>query len=318
MVQQVYDWFLCCNSGFYGMKAALKPIHVQTSIDDFGVQVVSTLATGQQEMHVTAQVVSIEGKLEATAEWTATVPADATLPLGTLPAVAADGRLHFIGLILLDKGGAEIDRQVTWMQRDCKWHELMQIQPTRLSLSVKDQSRDANQSTYRLVVENKSAIPAVNASLSVLAGERGTEVLPCFWSDNAITVLPGESRQLTVTFRTSLLNGKQPHLIAEGWNILPTEISLVDSKPIELGVHIVEVKRGYQDGESIVRVIAESSDRNPQTARIVTWPLILNLNGQPVRTFRLAVRGEGQTSAAVPVGWNTSNDEFTVASVAKA
>ena len=318
MVQQVYDWSLCCNSGFYGMKAALKPMHVQTSIDDCGIQVVSTLNTEQKEMRVSVEVVSIDGKVEATREWTTNVPADSTVHLDTLPPVAGDGRLHFIGLTLRDKDGAEVDRQVTWMQRDCKWHELLKVEPTRLALSVKDQSHDTNETTYHLLVENKSKIPAVNASMSILAGDRGAEVLPCFWSDNAVTLLPGESRQLNVTFRNSLLDGKKPHLIAEGWNLLPTEISLIDSKPVDFGLRVVEVKKDYQNGEGIVRVIAESGDQNAQTARIVTWPMVLKLNGEPVRTFRLAVRGKGQASAAIPVGWNTSDDQFTVTTGAKA
>lgn len=326
MVQQVYDWSLCCNGGFYGMKAALKPLHVQTSIDDFGVQVVSTLATEQKQMKVTAEVLSIDGKVIATQEWTTDVPADATVHLGSLPPVASAGRLCFIALTLRDKDGAEIDRQVTWMQRDTKWYELLDIPPTRLSLSVKSQSQKGNETTCRLLVENRSATPAVNAALSILAGDRGDEVLPCFWDDNSFNILPGEKRELTVTFRTSLLNGQAAHAIVEGWNLLPTEIDLANSKPVDFGIRIVKVEKGYQNGDGIVTVVGESSDngnsivtvaaesssQNPQTARIVTWPMILKLNGAPVRTFRIAVRGQGQTSAEIPVSWNTSDDQFTV------
>ena len=293
MVQQVYDWSLCCNGGFYGMKAALKPIHVQTSIDDFGVQVVSTLAAEQKGMKVSAEVVSIDGKVEATKEWTIDVPADATVQVGTLPPMASDGRLCFIGLTLRDKDGAEVDRQVTWMQRDTKWYEMLNILPTRLSLSVKTQSHEGDETTYRLLVENKSAIPAVNAALSILAGERGEEVLPCFWSDNSTTILPGESRELTVTFRSSLLKGKPAHLIAEGWNLLPTEINLADSKPVDFNLRIIKIEKIYKSGEPLMRVVAESSDQNSQTKRIVTWPMILKLNDGPVRTFRIAVARPG-------------------------
>ena len=137
MVQQVFDWFLCCNGGFYGMKAALKPVHVQTSIDDCGVQVVSTLSRDQNAMRVSAEIWSIEGKVVATKEWTIDVPADQTVPVETIPLEVGDGRLYFVGLTLRDKDGAEVDRQVTWMQKDCKWHELLKVQPTRLSLSVR-------------------------------------------------------------------------------------------------------------------------------------------------------------------------------------
>ena len=316
MVQQVFDWYLCCNGGFYGMKAALKPIHVQTSIDDCGIQVASTLATDQKAMRVSVEVCSIDGKSVATKEWTLDVPADLTVPVGKLPDEVGDGRLYFIGLTLRDKDGAEVDRQVTWMQRDCKWHELLKVEPTKLSLSVESHSNDANETTYRLLAENKSSVPAVNDALSILAGERGAEVLPCFWNDNSFTLLPGEKKHLTVTFRTGLLNGKEPHLIAEGWNLLPTEISLVDSKPIDLGVRIVKIERGNTN--ETIRILAESSDQNPQINRIVTWPLMLKLNGKAVRTFRVAVHGQGQALAEIPVDWLGSGDKYTVDTIANA
>lgn len=313
LVQQVYDWFLCCNGGFYGMKSALKPVHVQTSIDDCGVQVANTLATELKGMMVAVKVVSLDGKVEATAELPVDVGADATAKAGRLPEVAADGGLHFIALTLTDKSGAVQDHQVTWMQRDCKWHELLKIQPTKLSLSVKDHAQKGAESSYRVVVENRGTVAAVNATMSVLAGDRGAEVLPCFWSDNAVTLLPGESREFTVSFRTGLLGGKDPHLIAEGWNLIPAEISLTSGSAIDFGIRIVTATKSYQNDDAVLRVVAESSDRNPDAKRIVTWPQVLTLNGKQMRSFRIAVPPQGEGKAAVPIGWNTSDDEFTVA-----
>jgi hypothetical protein len=220
-----------------------------------------------------------------------------------------------VGLTLRDNAGAEVDRQVTWMQRDCKWHEMLKIEPTKLVLSVESHSSDASETTYHLLAENKSSVPAVNAALSVLAGERGAEVLPCFWNDNSFTLLPGEKKHLTVTFRTGLLKGKEPHLIAEGWNLLPTEIGMMDSKPVDLGVKIVKIAGG--DTNETIKVTAESSDRNPEISRIVTWPLMLELNGKPVRTFRVAVHGQGQSLAEIPVDWLGSGDKYTVNTGAK-
>ena len=168
MVQQVFDWSLCCNSGYYGMKSALRPLHVQTSIDDMGVQMVSTLATKQRGLRVTIEVVSVNGKLEARAELPVDVAADTTSHIGALPPVVSDGNLHFVGLTLSDKDAAEIDRTVTWVQKNCKWHELLKVPPARLLLSVKSQSHDGIESTYHLVAENKSSVPAVQTCLSIL------------------------------------------------------------------------------------------------------------------------------------------------------
>ena len=312
MVQQVFDWSLCCNSGYYGMKSALKPLHVQTSIDDMAVQVVSTLATKQRGLRVSIEVVSADGRIESRTELPVDVAADATAHIGALPPVASDGHLHFVGLTLRDRRGAALDRTVTWVQKDCKWQALLKVPPARLILSVESQSHDGHETAFHLVAENKGSIPAVQTCLSILAGDRGAEVLPCFWSDNSASLLPGERKHFRVTFRASLLAGKEPHLMAEGWNILPTQLRLVDSKPAGFGVRVVKVERDYRGGRGIVRVVAESSDSEPHTTRIVTWPMLLCLNGSPLRTFRIAVPGGGSGEALVPVGRCASADQFTV------
>jgi exo-1,4-beta-D-glucosaminidase len=45
------------------------------------------------------------------------------------------------------------------------------------------------------------------------------EVLPITWSDNDITLWPGESETLTATYRSSLLHGATPVVSIGGWNV---------------------------------------------------------------------------------------------------
>ncbi len=51
----------------------------------------------------------------------------------------------------------------------------------------------------------RSSVPAVQVWLEVIGGDQGDEVLPAFWSDNALTLMPGERRELTVRFRTGAI-----------------------------------------------------------------------------------------------------------------
>ena len=45
------------------------------------------------------------------------------------------------------------------------------------------------------------------------------EVLPIAWSDNDITLFPGESQTLTATYNPSLLQGATPVVSIQGWNL---------------------------------------------------------------------------------------------------
>jgi exo-1,4-beta-D-glucosaminidase len=51
------------------------------------------------------------------------------------------------------------------------------------------------------------------------------EVLPIFWSDNDITLWPGESQTLAASYRSSDLHGQSPVVSVGGWNVSPADIA---------------------------------------------------------------------------------------------
>ena len=68
MMWQVFDWYLRPNAGYYSMKSACRPLHVQASADDWTVQVVSTLPQPQPGLKVRMTVTDSEGKPQAARE----------------------------------------------------------------------------------------------------------------------------------------------------------------------------------------------------------------------------------------------------------
>ncbi len=47
---------------------------------------------------------------------------------------------------------------------------------------------------------------------------QGKPVLPVRWSDNQVSLWPGESVTLTATYRTADLHGAAPRVRVSGWN----------------------------------------------------------------------------------------------------
>ena len=117
----------------------------------------------------------------------------------------------------------------------------MALPPANVVATVTGERREAGEVVYDVSVTNASAVPAVDVWLEVLRGPQGMEVLPSFWDDNALTLLPGERRSLTVRFRPSLLGGASPHLMVEGFNVPPREIAVADGRQVGLGVRVAGV-----------------------------------------------------------------------------
>jgi exo-1,4-beta-D-glucosaminidase len=55
--------------------------------------------------------------------------------------------------------------------------------------------------------------------LKVSKGSGGDEILPVFWQDNYVSLLPGEKREITASYRTSGLGGSKPEVQVTGWNL---------------------------------------------------------------------------------------------------
>jgi exo-1,4-beta-D-glucosaminidase len=60
----------------------------------------------------------------------------------------------------------------------------------------------------------------------ITAGNGGNEVLPVNYSDNYISLWPGESSTITATYRTSDLGGQPPYLRVHGYNVPATSTAL--------------------------------------------------------------------------------------------
>jgi hypothetical protein len=68
----------------------------------------------------------------------------------------------------------------------------------------------------RVLLENKSRTPALGINL-VLIDRKGEALLPAHYSDNGVTLLPGESRHVDIWYPAEL--NDRPRLDITGWNV---------------------------------------------------------------------------------------------------
>jgi hypothetical protein len=81
-------------------------------------------------------------------------------------------------------------------------------------------------SVVDLKLENPSSSLAFFVHVSLIRGLHGSEVLPVYWSTNYISLLPGESTEITGIFDGKMLGGQSPHVMISGWNLVPKELIL--------------------------------------------------------------------------------------------
>jgi exo-1,4-beta-D-glucosaminidase len=85
-----------------------------------------------------------------------------------------------------------------------------------LKFSIK---REGDQGKVRVRVNNRSKHIAFFIHFNIARIKSGNSVLPIFWNDNDISLLPGEKREINAYFAWDDLNGETPLLEVGGWNV---------------------------------------------------------------------------------------------------
>jgi exo-1,4-beta-D-glucosaminidase len=76
----------------------------------------------------------------------------------------------------------------------------------------------------QVTLRNTSSSIAFFIRLQVV-GRTGDEALPVIWDDNYISLLPGETRVVSATYRVADLHGGPPRLLMSGWNVRPLPVA---------------------------------------------------------------------------------------------
>jgi hypothetical protein len=87
-------------------------------------------------------------------------------------------------------------------------------------LSVTARRKDgAGTTRLAVTLTNPTKTVALMAHLQLQHGRAGARLLPVYYSDNFVSLLPGESRDITAEFATGALHGDEPRVAVDGWNV---------------------------------------------------------------------------------------------------
>jgi exo-1,4-beta-D-glucosaminidase len=70
-----------------------------------------------------------------------------------------------------------------------------------------------------VTVENQSKSLAFFVRLKVDKSKGGDEILPVLWEQNYVSLMPGEKREISATYRASELGAAKPYVEVSGWNV---------------------------------------------------------------------------------------------------
>ena len=202
---------------FYGVQKACEPIHVQMNLPDFTLAAVNNTFAKIAGANLTAKVLDLGGNVLWSKETTLDLAANETTAGGKIE-WPANAEVCFVKLELRDNAGHLLSDNFYW--HSAKPEALLKLNDLP-PVALKAQALAEGQ-RVAVTLTNPSSSVALMTHI-VLRDGAGQRVLPAYASENYLSLLPGESRTLTIE---SPNLPTAAHITADGWNIAPLKIAV--------------------------------------------------------------------------------------------
>jgi len=222
---QLYSSDMDTSAAYYGAKAGAEPVHVQLNLPDNQLMVINTTRGDLAGLTARVRVSDLAGRTLLQLARNVNATANTATPVGdlALAPLMAGGGMVLVSLELTDGKGAVLSRNFYWRGRDtAAYRELNTLAPAKLDLQARLAAPDGTDRPIRIDLANTGTSPALAIKLIVL-NKAGARVLPAYFEDNYVSLLPGERRTLTVRVPAS---AKPAAIGMRGWNTADTRIAI--------------------------------------------------------------------------------------------
>lgn len=214
------------HASYYATRKACEPLHIQLDLAESRVQVVNTTRIDQKQLKAEADVYSLNGSLLLHKDMTLNAVNDDVTQVFPLELSKLEGDATVIVRVALRSSeGTLLSRNVYWRAADdAGYRALNAMQQVHVSVSAHPVA-GGNEHMQRYLVElkNDARVPALNTKLGAFDVSSEGEILPAFFSDNYISLLPGESESITLEVPAADAP-KQLLVRMRGWNVVPENI----------------------------------------------------------------------------------------------
>jgi hypothetical protein len=225
---QIFSHDYDTHAAYYGAKLASEPIHVQLNLPDHTIAVINNTTNPLDHLTVKADVFnrlsqSIGHRIVQLERADANAVTNATI-LEIQDALVHNG-VVFVKLTLTDATGKQLSQNLYWLaDHDYDYRTLNDMPAVTLQASATSETI-GDEKHIKVTLTNRSPTTALTTKLTLLDGANGPRILPAYYSDNYISLLPTEQRTIEITYLSSPTY-THPVVALRGWNITPGTIEV--------------------------------------------------------------------------------------------
>jgi beta-galactosidase/beta-glucuronidase len=211
-VWQTYDYYFEPTAAYFGAKKASEPLHIQWNPATDNVEVVNYSAGQVTGLTARVRILNMDGAAQwgkaaslDSAEDSTSTPIKIEYPQDLTP-------VHFLKLTL-ERAGETVSDNFYWrglVEGDYRaLHDFPKANveaPTRVE-------RQGSRWLLTTELRNASAHPALLVKLKVVRENTGDRILPAIFSDNYVSLLPGEHRTIHIELENADTRGERPRVV---------------------------------------------------------------------------------------------------------
>ncbi len=236
MYWQLYDYYLNPTAAFYATKKACSPVHLIYNYGDKQIYAVNDYLYPIENLQAHIRVFSINSEVLLDESVSFKLGKDTSAAIFNLGELRGMSTTYFVDLRLYDRELKEVSNNFYWLSTkeevldyeadlgDFAFHTPSAVYADLTLLNGLPKTyvvvrhlfkQDGNNQKLEVHLHNKGNHIAYLINLKVVNKATDELLLPIFWDDNFISLLPGEKRKLTASHPYR----GEAALKVEGWNM---------------------------------------------------------------------------------------------------
>jgi hypothetical protein len=220
-VWQLYHHDLEPNSALFAVKKAAELVHIQLNESIGDVEVINNLDSPFEKGRAHVLIYNLDGTVAYSRDYDVSAPASVATSLGVVEWPAGLSPVHFVKLELRDAEGKLVSENFYWRALPEHQDDLQALgEMATETLDAKVIRRDVGgKSFFDVTLHNPGAQIALMVHLQLRRKRDGARVLPVYYSENYVSLVPNETRTITIEAATADLRADAALVLVDGWNV---------------------------------------------------------------------------------------------------
>ena len=237
LIWQFWDYNLLPNAALYGAKSGARNVNIAYNYGDNSVYITNLTPHDISNLKADIKIYNFDGKVIGEKQDNKTVKENSSSKVYSLPSNLAYSKVYFLKLQLTDSKGTNIADNFYWLStkpdvpdfKKSTWFytpmakyadftdldKLPKVKPV-IENSIKTENSECE---VTVKLSNPGSRIAFLIELGVVGDKSGKSIVPIYWDDNYISLVPGESRIIKARFPSSALKDEKPVFKFKGWNV---------------------------------------------------------------------------------------------------